>query len=243
LARDPEVVRLRDADELAAAAAERMAAGLAAAPGSPERPFALFLSGGSTPGRLFRLLASPAYSGLPYHRVAVFWGDERCVPPEDPRSNYRLALESGLLARPFAAIHRMPGERPAPEGAAAYEQTLRAWAGPEALPPLDLVLLGLGADGHTASLFPGSAALAEEGRWVVATEPHDGLRRLTLTMPVLLAARRLFLVVGGVHKADALRRVLIERDPQAPAGRLLAAGERLTIMVDEGAASRLPEPA
>jgi 6-phosphogluconolactonase len=171
----------------------------------------IVLSGGSTPRALYRLLASEFRALIPWTNVQVFWGDERYVPAEDPRSNYRMAKETLLdpVACPPANIHPMPTHFPnADEAARDYELTLRnhfvgGW------PDFDLVLLGIGDDGHTASLFPGSLALAERTRWVVAArapvEPHV---RLTLTLPALTRAAAVYVLVAGATKAKALRHVL-----------------------------------
>jgi 6-phosphogluconolactonase len=171
----------------------------------------IVLSGGSTPRALYSLLASEFRAQVPWANVQVFWGDERYVPPEDPRSNYRMATETLLdhVPCPPANIHPMPTHFPnADEAARDYELTLRnhfvgGW------PDFDLVLLGIGDDGHTASLFPGSLALAERTRWVVAArapvEPHV---RLTLTLPALTRAAAVYVLVAGATKAKALRHVL-----------------------------------
>src|SRR5262249_41973592 len=157
------------------------------------------LSGGSTPKALYALLATPAYAArVDWARVQVFWSDERCVGPESQDSNFRMAREA-LLAHvplPEANVHRMRGEVEPLRAAAAYEQELRAAfstpeGAPQALPErrFDLALLGLGDDGHTASLFPGTAAIDETARWVVAHHVAKlGVWRLTLTPPVLDAA-------------------------------------------------------
>jgi 6-phosphogluconolactonase len=171
----------------------------------------IVLSGGSTPRTLFRLLASDFRARIPWANVQVFWGDERYVPPEDPRSNYRMAREALLdhVPCPSANIHPMPTHFPSADVAARdYERTLRNHFVGE-WPHFDLVLLGIGDDGHTASLFPGSLALAERTRWVVAArapvEPHV---RLTLTLPALTRAAAVHFLVAGAAKADALRHVL-----------------------------------
>jgi 6-phosphogluconolactonase len=170
------------------------------------------LSGGSTPRTLHRLLASEFRARIPWANVQVFWGDERYVPPEDPRSNYRMAKETLLdhVPCPPANIHPMPTRFPTADVAARdYEQTLRKHFVGE-WPRFDLVLLGIGDDGHTASLFPGSLALAERTRWVVTArapvEPHV---RLTLTLPALARAAAVYVLVVGASKAEALRRVLV----------------------------------
>ena len=171
----------------------------------------IVLSGGATPRTLYHLLASEFRAEIPWANVQVFWGDERYVPPEDSRSNYRMAKEALLdyVPCPPANIHPMPTHSPSADAAARdYERTLRNHFGEE-WPRFDIVLLGLGDDGHTASLFPGSLALAERTRWVVAAqapvEPHV---RLTLTLPALTRARAVFVLVGGATKAEALRHVL-----------------------------------
>jgi 6-phosphogluconolactonase len=171
----------------------------------------IVLSGGSTPRTLYSLLASRFRAQIPWAHVHVFWGDERYVPPEDPRSNYRMAKETLLdhVPCPPANIHPMPTHFPAAEAAARdYERTLRNHF-VEEWPDFDLVLLGLGDDGHTASLFPGSLALAERTRWVVAAQaPVEPQLRLTLTLPALTRAGAVHVLVGGATKGEALRHVL-----------------------------------
>jgi 6-phosphogluconolactonase len=171
----------------------------------------IVLAGGNTPRTLYRLLASEFRPRVPWASVHVFWGDERYVPPEDSRSNYRMAKEALLdhVPCPPANIHPMPTHFPSADAAGRdYERTLRTHF-VEEWPSFDIVLLGLGDDGHTASLFPGSLALAERTRWVVAAqapvEPHV---RLTLTLPALTRARAVFVLVAGATKAEALRHVL-----------------------------------
>lgn len=166
----------------------------------------LALSGGTTPRRLYELLANAATSEIPWSRIHIVWGDERCVPPDDPRSNYRMVAETGLLGHPLAGIHRMPGELPPEEAALAYEESLRALFPGREVPRLDLVIMGMGSDGHVASLFPGSKELDELERWSVATGVHGGVRRLTLTLPVLASAKALILLVTGESKAKAVER-------------------------------------
>ena len=217
-------------------------------------PISLVLSGGRTPARLYSLLAGQAGAGVPWGRVRAFWGDERCVPLEDPRSNYRMALSSGLLTRGFSSVHRIAGELPAEEAAAVYEAELRDLIPGRSFPRFDLMLLGLGDDGHVASLFPGSAQVSETERWVIATQEHGDIRRVTFTMPVLASARHLVFLVTGQEKAQALRMTLAgpraSGGPRTPAGALLemvaskalAGGEAPEVMwlVDAAAASDLP---
>ncbi len=170
----------------------------------------IVLSGGSTPRTLYHLLASDYRAQLPWASVQVFWGDERYVHPEDSRSNYRMAKEALLdhVPCPAANIHPMPTHFPSADAAARdYERTLRNHFVGE-WPHFDLVLLGIGDDGHTASLFPGSLALAERTRWVVAAQaPVEPQLRLTLTLPALTRAAAVHVLVAGTTKADVLRRV------------------------------------
>ncbi|HEX9246105.1 MAG TPA: 6-phosphogluconolactonase, partial [bacterium] len=187
----PEVLVVPDLSAAAAAAAERIARRCEQAAAS-RGECAIALSGGETPRALYaRLAADPFRRRIPWPRIRVFWGDERGVPPDDPRSNYRMAREMLLDAVPVPAdrIHRMPAERPDREAAAeAYAALLRAHLPQTAdgWPRLDLVLLGLGDDAHTASLFPHAPALRETRRAVLAVDaPHLGMTRMTLTPPVL----------------------------------------------------------
>lgn len=171
----------------------------------------IVLSGGSTPRTLYGLLASQFQAQIPWAHVHVFWGDERYVPPEDSRSNYRMAKETLLdhVPCPAANIHKMPTHfSNADDAARAYEGTLRShFVG--ARPDFDIVLLGLGDDGHTASLFPGSLALLERTRWVVAAEVSaEPPVRLTLTLPALRAATAVHVLAAGSNKAHALQHVL-----------------------------------
>lgn len=183
----------------------------------------IVLSGGTTPRGLYRILGSRFRDAVPWSNVHAFWSDERCVPYEDVRSNYRLARETLLdhVPCPSGNVHPMPVCTDDPARASReYEDTLREYfAG--APPAFDLSILGLGADGHTASLFPGAAALRERTRWVLPViadaEPPS---RLTLTLPALIASARTWFVVSGSNKADAVRRVLTGADTTsaAPAG-------------------------
>src|SRR5581483_1639405 len=173
--------------------------------------FSVALAGGNTPRTLYRLLSSELRDQIPWTKVHVFWGDERYVPIGDPRSNYRMAREN-LLDRvpiPAANVHMMPTSLSDPEAAAReYEETLRSYFS-GGWPRFDLVLLGLGAEGHTASLFPGSPALEETRRWVVTVKaPTEPPLRLTLTLPVLTQAANVYFLVTGSNKAQALHHVL-----------------------------------
>ena len=172
----------------------------------------LVLSGGTTPRRLYESLATPA-SGkpIPWERVHLFWGDERCVPPDHAESNYRMARESLIdhIPIPSENIHRMHAEESDPNQAAEiYEHTLREFFGatkPE-WPHFDLVLLGVGADGHTASLFPDSPVLDEKKRWVAATYVEAlKVMRLTLTLPVFNHAAQVLFLVAGKEKSSVMK--------------------------------------
>lgn len=233
--------------ELARAAAGELEAAAARAVAERGR-FTVALAGGSTPRRLYELLADagePWRARVPWERTHVFFGDERHVPADHPESNYRMAREALLAHVPVASVHRMRGEDEADGAARSYEAELAAFFGLAAggrPPALDLVLLGLGTDGHTASLFPGSVALRERRRWVVApfVEPL-GAHRITLTLPVFGGARQVMFLVSGPDKADALARVLAPRpaDDPPPAARVHPRTGALLWIVDEAAAARL----
>ncbi len=209
--------------------------------------FSIALSGGSTPRDLhLRLARPPLVDQIDWARVHVFFGDERCVPPDDERSNFRMANET-LLSRvpiPPEQIHRMRGELPPEEAAADYERQLHALFGDEP-PRLDLILLGMGDNGHTASLFPGLSAVREQQRWVVAEYVAEvSMWRVTLTPVVLNLAREDVFLVAGAAKAEMLRQVL--EGPYAP-DKLPAQVVRPTLgeviwMVDAAAAAALTVP-
>jgi 6-phosphogluconolactonase len=204
---------------------------------------AIALAGGHTPERTYSLWASDF--PLPWPQTHFFWGDERYVPPEDPQSNFRMFREALLERVPVPAenVHPMPTLLPKPEDAAlAYEHTLRQFfaSGP---PAFDLILLGLGGEGHIASLFPDSPALIEKERWVVAVdvqaEPH---LRLTLTLPVLNCARNVFFLVSGEGKREVIAS--LAREPGLAAKRFPAAlvqpEGRAVWFLDRAAAAGLP---
>ena len=209
--------------------------------------FTIALSGGSTPKNLFNLLATNARTVFPWDRTYFFWSDERHVPPTDPESNYRMAEEIMLSKIPVNAgnVFRIAAENPdAAAVAEAYEQTLRKFfqLQPGQVPVFDLILLGMGPDGHTASLFPNTAGLQEKTRLVIANWV-DKLKtnRLTMTLPVLNSARTVAFLASGTDKAQVLRTVLEEDAPpeQYPAKLVRPSDGRLMWFVDRAAASQL----
>ena len=209
--------------------------------------FTIALSGGSTPRSLYNLLATNARTSLPWDKMFFFFGDERHVPPTDNESNFKMADEAMLskLPIPKQNIFRVPAENPdAAAAAAAYEQTIREFFAlqPGLFPVFDLILLGLGPDGHTASLFPGTEALLEKTRLVVSNWVEKfSTDRITLTLPVLNAARTVAFLVSGTDKAPALQAVLQSDAPaeQYPAKLIHPANGKLIWLVDRGAASGL----
>lgn len=240
----PEISISPNAQALAAEAARRFAVLARGSIGERGR-FVVALSGGSTPKVLLRLLAMPPYRDtLDWSRIHVAWGDERCVPPDDAQSNYRMAREALLAHVPIPAgnVHRMPAENPDHEAAANdYAATLRTLFG-DAAPRFDLIHLGLGTEGHTASLFPGSPALEERERWVAApfVEKLDAYR-ITLTPPVLNAAREVQFLAAGKDKAAIVRDILhAPHNPtELPAQIVAPTDGRLVWLLDAAAAAEL----
>ncbi|HSW45251.1 MAG TPA: 6-phosphogluconolactonase [Phycisphaerae bacterium] len=209
-------------------AAIHLAAGhVVAALNHPSGRRCVALAGGGTPKSLYSALTQSPWRGrVDFSNVEWFWGDERAVPPDRPDSNYRMARETLLapLGIDPARIHRMPADAAdLPASAESYERTIRdiVPAGKSGIPVFDLVLLGIGADGHTAGLFPGSAGLNEQNRLVVAHEvPSLRMWRMTMTFPLLKAAARILFLVTGPGKAEIMSQIL---GPQADPGRLPAA--------------------
>lgn len=227
---DPERLAQRAADWLLAVALSKQGA------------FTIALSGGSTPRRLYELLALPPHrDAFPWARVHWFWGDERFVPHDDAQSNYRMVREA-LLSRapiPTANVHPVPTEGTTPaEAAAAYERTLQSFYGAAALAPdrplFDVVFLGLGPEGHAASLFPGTAILEERRHWVGAVIGAKSEPRITLTYPALDSCREMVFLVAGEEKRSILDR-LFGGDASLPAARLQPQGA-LRFFLDRAAA-------
>lgn len=242
----PKIQRFEDLDALSAAAADDLAE-IARAAIRERGACSIALSGGSTPKRLFAMLAEAGNEALPWEHVDLWWVDERTVPPEHDDSNYRMARETLIEPLQLAAthVHRMVGEHAEPDTAArAYERELVVALGS---PPIfDLVLLGMGSDGHTASLFPGSPGLTESTRWVVANPVDSPLTkgpttRITLTAPAINAARHVRFLIAGADKAATLAHVLEgARDPATYPSQLIAPTDGdLAWFVDEAAAAKL----
>jgi 6-phosphogluconolactonase len=226
------------ADELVRAAQESVV---------QRQRFTIALSGGSTPRGLYNLIAANASTALPWDRMFFFFGDERHVPPDSPDSNFRMANESLFSKTPIPAanIFRVPAENPdASSVAEAYENTVRTFFAlqPGAFPRFDMILLGMGPDGHTASLFPETAALHEKSRLIVANWVEKlKTYRFTFTLPVINAARQVVFLVSGTDKAPALHEILEGKEPgeKYPSKLVRPANGRLIWLVDRAAASEL----
>jgi 6-phosphogluconolactonase len=235
---EPRIVVLENPEALAQHVAQWL---LDIANATPHR-FSIALSGGATPKRLYEILAGPPYrDSFPWARTHVFWGDERFVPHDDRDSNFRMAWQALLdhVPIPPANIYPMPyGPAPA-EAAAVYQQLLQVYYGSEALdasrPLFDVNLLGLGEDGHTASLFPGTPALDEAMAWVTSVTENVKQPRITLTYPAIASSRYVAFVAAGASKAAVLKQVLAG-DRSKPAARIVATGD-LIWFLDKAAAA------
>lgn len=211
--------------------------------------FTICLSGGDTPAATYAHLGGETGSTLPWEQSHVFWGDERCVPLERPDNHFTMATKLLLSHVPIPPgnIHRARGESDDPAAAAVeYEDELRRFFGHDGpgFPEFDLVLLGMGEDGHVASLFPGSEGLAQRDGWVAehyVIKRGERVRRLTLTMPVLIAAREVMVLASGDLKAEMLAAV-VQAQADVPAAELDAGAANICWMVDREAAALL-EPA
>lgn len=208
--------------------------------------FTLALSGGSTPKKLYELLGNVPYcSQIDWALVEIFWSDERCVPPESEDSNYRMALEVFLSKIPLAAsqIHRMPADDPQHDAAShAYTLEMQNIFGTDHIPSFDLIQLGMGPEGHTASLFPHQPSLHEQQRLVLpVTVPKPPPDRLTFTPPLLNAANHILFLVTGADKAEAVQAVLDgEYQPdEYPAQIVRPTHGKVTWMLDAAAAQKL----
>jgi 6-phosphogluconolactonase len=208
--------------------------------------FSIALSGGSTPRVLYGLLGSEPYRDqIDWSKVDIFWSDERCVPPDSADSNYHMAREVLLSRVPLSPqqVHRMPADQPDHDAAAqAYTHEMRQSFGTDGIPRFDLIQLGMGPEGHTASLFPHQASLHEQQRLVMYVNvPKPPPPRLTFTPPILNAARHVLFLVTGAEKADAVRAVLEgDYNPEEyPAQIVRPASGDVVWMLDEAAAGKL----
>jgi 6-phosphogluconolactonase len=211
------------------------------------------ISGGTTPKSMFQLLADPAepfFKQVPWDRIELYWVDERCVPPDHPESNYRMTNEALLSKVPLPAgrAHRMEGELEPEVAAARYESVIRntfRLEGAET-PTFDLILLGMGDDGHTASLFPHTDALNEMSHIVVPNHvPQKDAWRITLTWPVINQGREVAFLIEGEQKAQVLHDVFLGpyQPDTYPSQIIRPASGRLTLLLDVAAAAKLPAPA
>ncbi len=235
--------RFADVEALGRAAAE-LFAGKAREAVRARGKFSVLLAGGDTPRRTYELLAGKPLRGrVPWEAVHLFWGDERCVPPDSPHSNYGMARKSLLDRVPVdpGHVHPVRCDLSPAEAAAAYEEELKVFF-PGVPPRFDLALLGLGSDGHTASLLPGSPAVAEAVRWAaVAKRPEEAFSRVTVTLPLLNRASTVLFLVSGAGKADVLRALLEDGEAAAryPASLVRPVSGDLRWFVDAAAASAL----
>lgn len=206
--------------------------------------FTISLSGGNTPRGVYSLLAEQQKEKFPWAKTFFFFGDERSVPPDHADSNYRMANESlfSKVSIPEQNIFRVPAELGAAKAADQYENNLREFFKPESgkLPRFDLVLLGIGDEGHTASLFPGSTALNEVSRWVVANRVEKlNTDRITFTFPLINSAGEAMFIVTGPGKAEIVREIFLTEDERFPAQRVHPPNGQLLWIVDQAAASLL----
>ncbi len=240
----PKITVFDEAEEVARAFAFRFAE-LAREAIAARGVFTVALSGGSTPKRTYQLLASDEFrERIEWDKVHVFFGDERCVPPTDADSNYRM-IDEALLSRvsiPARNIHRMRGEGDALANARLYEDELQTFFAGAPWPRLDLVLLGMGDDGHTASLFPGTQALTEKRAWVTSVwvEKLDAYR-ITLSVQAINHAAHVIFLITGESKADRLAEVVHgeHKGTRLPAGLIRPENGSLEFFLDKAAAAKL----
>jgi len=240
-----QVHRYKNDEAVAKAAARRFLDSAKRAVEKNDR-FTVVLAGGSTPRRLYSLLTEPPYRhSVPWKETFFVFGDERCVPPDDEASNYRMVRETLFepLQIPDHRILRMKGERPPEKAAELYEIRLGDLFVGRSKRRFDLVLLGIGADGHTASLFPGTTALEEPERWVAANHvPELDAWRLTLTLKALNSARRVIFVATGEEKARVIAEAFggVEHEPPHPCELVAPLHARREVLLDHEAASLIP---
>jgi 6-phosphogluconolactonase len=209
--------------------------------------FSVAISGGSTPRAMHRLLAEAPYcSDIPWKKTRIFWVDERCVPVDDPASNYGLAKKDFLdrVPIPLEQIHPMSGGVPPEEGAKKYQEEMESFfqMGEENFPVFDLIFLGMGKDGHTASLFPGKRSVVASERWVAAVKGgNPDVYRLTLTYDVLNRAKEIYFLVSGKGKAPIVKTAIENKDAHLPTQKIQPIQGRLTWLLDRESASLLAE--
>jgi 6-phosphogluconolactonase len=244
---DVQVRVLRDREALSRAAADRFLA-LSRESIASAGMFTVALSGGSTPRRLYSLLgADPYRESVDWSRVHVFWADERAVPRDHPESNFKLAFDAFLSVVPIPAanLHRIKGEDGPEKAAEEYEDDLRGFFDIQGLPLFDLIILGIGEDGHTASLFSGSSALNENTRLALPVYPEQsGTSRVTITLSVLNNAAHILFLASGHAKANIVAAVLGKGKAkgQYPAGLVMPAHGSIEWFVDKDAAAKLSLP-
>ncbi len=243
----PQIHKFKSPELLAEAAAKRFLETARHAVEKSDR-FIVVLAGGSTPRSLYRLLTeSPYREKVPWRQTYFVFGDERCVPPDDETSNYRMVHEVllGPLEIPGTRVLRMKGEQVPVDAARRYEVRLSDLFLNLPKRRFDLTLLGIGKDGHTASLFPGTAALEEQERWVVANEvPQLGAWRLTLTLRSLNASGRVIFLATGEDKAQVIAEAFggVEHPERHPCERVAPLHVRREVLIDYPAASKIPAP-
>jgi len=241
----PQVRQYPSPEAMAKAAAKRFLETAKRAVEKQER-FTVVLAGGSTPRLLYQLLAEPPYRNkVPWKNTFFVFGDERCVPPDDETSNYRMAHKNLFepLEIPDYRILRMKGEQPPADAARWYEVRLGDLFLGRSKRKFDLLLLGIGEDGHTASLFPGTEALEEQERWVVANHvPQIDAWRLTMTFKALNAARRVIFMATGDTKAKVIAEAFggVEHEMRHPCERITPIGARREVLLDRAAAALIP---
>ncbi|HKP45995.1 MAG TPA: 6-phosphogluconolactonase [Pyrinomonadaceae bacterium] len=238
----PNVRIFETSEQLAAAAAEHFVESSLASI-QDHNSFGVALAGGTTPRESYKLLATDRFQiRLDWSKIHLFFGDERMVAPDSPQSNYRM-VHDALISRvpiPRANVHRIEGEAGAEESVEHYQAALRSYFGDVAWPRFDLVWLGMGDDGHTASLFPGDSHANESSAWVVSTLSPDNQPRVSLTLPVINHAARIDFLVSGKGKAERLAQVLGDAsDKKLPAQKVAPVNGTLQWLVDRDAAALL----
>ncbi len=204
----------------------------------------LVLAGGSTPKGVYELLASKEFNmSIDWSNVHLFWGDERCVPPDHPDSNYRMAKEALIdhIDIPPENVKRIPAEKEPAEAARGYEETIKRFFSETTQPPVfDIMLLGIGEDGHTASLFPGTDVIDEKERWVkeVYVEKLD-THRITLTFPVINRAKNVIFLVAGASKAEIVKQIYNRTDTTFPAARVVPENGEIVYFLDREAGCKV----